>query len=574
MLTIVGTDQCKTLMVDGMIHRMEFLYPPIDDASSVILMLVLCIDGDFVLRRYDWDCSQSIDDIKVAWSGLDIPVEWNMPLLLIPIRIAAGFLLVCEDHAAIFSNVLVGSATARSMPLPCADDEDPDPSNSRTAPLWTAWARPPDRSKRDGLAADVDHLFLAREDGLIRYISLKKSAGGSVQLSPASHDAGRFDVNVDQAVAILDTDHFIEGASDVLVTAGNMSDGGLYQIPPYRKGALVHSIPNWAPIPDMAVIPYAAPPANGHTESALPSLCGKNRVFTCSGSGSKHGSIREIRTGVRGQVHAEHFLEDSHGCSRLWPVRLPPCRGQYLVESFPDSSDWSYLSEGAFPNAPQHAPGNPLDDSPNRPFISTWMDASSPTLEAGLTWTEVLVQVTPTAIRALFLEAKEPYDQYLQNREIEGSFITHASLDPRSSSILLCLRNENRTNLRLARLQAQDQSVDVQEIKGCSLPKSQEPCSVFLCSAEHHSYGFVGTSEQKLLIVLVSDEVVPSRNHSFAGDDALCDSICVIPCQKVEGEARKYRVFCGLRNGELHVLILEHGSDQGINRMHRLTNLH
>ena len=563
--------------MDGAIHSMEFLYPPKDDQNLVILILIVCFDGRFVLQRYDWDCSLSIDNARQVWSKINIPLAWNMPLLLIPITITAAFMILFEEQTAVYSNVLIGSSAPKVL-KPFAPKKDPslDSNDLQALPLWTAWARP---HRVEALSPKADQFFLAREDGVILYIELSSTNGAILS---ANHDVGSTNSNIDQAFAILDT-HDVEGgwdfrgqSSDLLITTGSMSDGGLYQFQTVRQGRLVQHLPNWSPISDFAVIPNAIPD-NRISRPLLSSPCEQHRVFTCSGSGQKHGTVREIRTGLLAQNH-KFFRYDLQSCTGLWTLRNPLTLGlhpngsirygQHIILSYSDRTEFTYLAAKFFPNLPQLPTGQVYDLVAYSGLLDALIGIGQPTLAVGVTENDILVQVTPECIRALPLTAPHPHADYVRTLGFNGSVITHASLEETMSTVLLCTVSDREPHLRAIQILLLDTGeVKLIQLGGQLQPPtlhlSDEPCSVVLHYAHGNLFGLVGTADRKLHAFWIGQHPQLYATYDFPGEDKVCSSICVSPCRDISGQSRKYRLICGLRTGELHVVLLNVADDFG-----------
>jgi len=100
-------------------------------------------------------------------------------------------------------------------------DGVPPSATSLRPPLWTAWARPAN------MAANVDSedaIYLAREDGLIRYLEIGKVRDKfELFVDLSCH----LDMNIDGAFAAIAS---LNRKSDVLLIGGSGCDGGVFHV--------------------------------------------------------------------------------------------------------------------------------------------------------------------------------------------------------------------------------------------------------------------------------------------------------------------------------------------------------
>ena len=556
----------KTITVEGQIHRMEFLYPLPEDQNRVMLLLIMLVDGMYSLRRYDWDCSESIGNIRPVVERLKIPPERELPHLLIPITPSAGVMLICGSHVLVYRNNPAGIEPAQDLDISsAAEDETEDLTASEGAPLWTVCARSPRLS--DWWHTD-DHFFLAREDGVIRFVQLQKR-NSQVKVTTCS-SLGALDISIDQGVAILNSGGLEDGlgqdeysgSADILYIAGSMGDGGLYRFQSRDNGRLESQLPSWDPVLDFAVIPatpsaaVVEPTISRSSQPRLTMLCERSRVFACAGSGNKHGSIREIRTGIPARILATAHLERLPGCSRIWAIPNPLAGGgTFLVRSSLGGTKLAFMEDE--------------DLHRGADVVPYLIDASSSTLAAGLTASKLVVQVTTQELRAISALATGDLDDHVLCLRFNGSTITHASISTTDDCILLALRSHEQAALHCVRLSSEGASVNVHENAGGFFPSRYvlpaEPCSVLLQTTGDQAIGFVGTLDCRLLAYSVNGiELQPSCSFHFDGDNAVCENISVHACRPIGPRSQVFRVLCGLRNGVLYVLLLKHRSHEGL----------
>ena len=556
----------KTITVEGQIHRMEFLYPLPEDQNKVMLLLVMLCGGVYSLRRYDWDCSDSISTIRPVVERLQIPPDREAPNLLIPVTPSAGAMLICDHVVSIYRNNPAGIEPAQDLDfMSVVQDDSEDQSYPEGTPHWTVCARPP---RLSGWWHTNDQFYLAREDGAIRFVELEKR-NGQVKMTTCS-SLGTLDVSVDQGVAILNSGGLKDevgqdeysGSADVVYIAGSMGDGGLYRFQSRDNGRLESRLLSWDPILDFTVIPEG--PSVAAVEAAigecsqpkLTTLCERSRVFACAGRGNKHGSVREIRSGVPARTLATASLEPLAGCSDIWAVPNPgEYGGTFLLRSSFDGTKLAFMADE--------------DGHTSSEVVPYLVDADSPTLAAGLTESRIVVQVTDQELRAVSALATGDLEHHILRLRFGGSTVTHASISITRDSVFLALRSQERTSLHCVKLSSDGASVTTRESGGgfspARFPLPGEPCSVVLQTINDQAVGMVGTLDCRLLIYsVIGTELRLSCSCDFDGENAVCESISVFPCKQAGTGSRRYRVLCGLRNGVLCILLLSYAGHEGL----------
>lgn len=151
--------------VRGVIHKITFLYPRPGDDHHIILLLVIVRHGKSRTVIYEWELG---NDLKAVFAeekpGHRMPVEHQMPLLLVPMTIQSAFLAIYPDHVAVCTDCLHGPPSFDT----CQPKAPPTPNHrGRQPPLWTAWARP---LRLQSYRKDRDCVYLAREDGAVLFI--------------------------------------------------------------------------------------------------------------------------------------------------------------------------------------------------------------------------------------------------------------------------------------------------------------------------------------------------------------------------------------------------------------------
>jgi len=213
----------RFLQVKGVILKMEFLFPSPSDPDHIILLLLIVRKGKTRMSLYEWVAGQSLSDIRQNnKKGHLLDDSYRIPLLLIPLTIRSSFLLICEESIAVCEGLLEGEPRCR--PSPIATEEPSPLHKGSNPPLWTSWTRP---IRIPRYAATHDDIYLAREDGLVKYLE----SNYEEILSPEMNVDG-INCNIGTAFASLDSKFpGADGAmGDILVIGGDSGPGGLYWV--------------------------------------------------------------------------------------------------------------------------------------------------------------------------------------------------------------------------------------------------------------------------------------------------------------------------------------------------------
>lgn len=210
----------------GIIHKMEFLHPrPEDDYHIILLLIIIRREINSQTERshnasrlvvYDWELGEQIQGVfQKEKTGMRLPDEHRMPLILIPLRFNAAFFAVSEHSIGIIKNVFEGPP---EFELLRTDTPGQTKLHHGTAePLWTAWARP---FRLDQYFKKTDVVYLAREDGVIVHIEID-----STDLLPSVTNVGTISTNISGAFTTA-----FDVFSDVLITGGDSGPGGIWKV--------------------------------------------------------------------------------------------------------------------------------------------------------------------------------------------------------------------------------------------------------------------------------------------------------------------------------------------------------
>ena len=242
----------RILQTDMVIAKLDFLFPTEREYNDQVYLIAVGDDGHRpALKIFNWRFGSDETPVDL---NLPTPQEYiiGMPLLvavlmmyvtdpnighgipqvLIPLqRTPGGFVLICEDSVAMYTDVHLGRIShSFSTPVDelVADDGPQNFSGiTRFRPLWKAWCRP----HRRIVEAPFTHketIYLVREDGFLCYFEVE---GGNY----ANYRTSR----VRELPALIERAFNHDGTSlehpDGLVYGGSLSDGGVYGVSEYAS---------------------------------------------------------------------------------------------------------------------------------------------------------------------------------------------------------------------------------------------------------------------------------------------------------------------------------------------------
>lgn len=215
------TQQCR----NGVIVKMEFLHPAADDDEHIILLVLMVIKGRTRMLLYEWDTACDLKRVAPRNpKGYLLEPARQMPLLLIPLTIKSSFILVFDDSMAVCQDILQGSP--RFIDFNNRLDKPTAYHHGTGHPLWTAWTRP---SRLERHKATRDDLFIAREDGLIKFLEIDSEDDDIVT---ADNNIGEFEANCGPALATLDYPNKNQKSGDLFIMGGDSCAGGTYLVRP------------------------------------------------------------------------------------------------------------------------------------------------------------------------------------------------------------------------------------------------------------------------------------------------------------------------------------------------------
>nr|XP_036575755.1 thermotolerance protein [Colletotrichum truncatum]KAF6782379.1 thermotolerance protein [Colletotrichum truncatum] len=221
--------------VQGTILKMEFLYPRPEDQYHVILLIILVKGDKSKMVIYEWERGDDLGQVFAEEKrGHRIRPEHRMPLLVIPLTVRSSFLVVSENAFGICKDPLQGPPDIENhYPFDPKDHPTTRFHHGTGVPLWTAWDRP---VRRRGYYDTNDHIYLAREDGVIVYFEFNSS-----DVLGVSMNVGECDCNISSAFTTM-----YDAYSDFAIVAGDSGPGMVFQLKPRQSIVQLGPIPNWA----------------------------------------------------------------------------------------------------------------------------------------------------------------------------------------------------------------------------------------------------------------------------------------------------------------------------------------
>ena len=220
-MRFIGSE--RIIYVPGVILKMEFLYPSRDDEDHIILLVITSRKGRSRMLIYEWNAGDDLRKVKPHGERGHLLGDCHQtPLLLIPLKFEAAFILVFEQSMAVCRGILAGP--------PLIEEFNTQPTgrtpvyHGRGEPLWTAWSRP--ARINPGHLREKDDIYIAREDGLIKYLELDEDdfVTGDVNVAQCTCSIGIAFTSLDWS------NMHKQKTGDLLLCAGGAGVGGTFLV--------------------------------------------------------------------------------------------------------------------------------------------------------------------------------------------------------------------------------------------------------------------------------------------------------------------------------------------------------
>ncbi|KAK8091161.1 mono-functional DNA-alkylating methyl methanesulfonate N-term-domain-containing protein [Apiospora phragmitis] len=285
----------RSRAINGVIHKLEFLYPAPENDFHIILMMIVIREQAGRLAVYDWELGEDLRAVlREEKRGYHLAPQWHLPLLIVPLTVRSSFMIITEQHSAVLHGLPHGPP--QFAPFTLGEHEESEYHYGNSQPLWTAWTRP---YRVPAFLKSGDVIYLAREDGIITFLEI-----------------------------------------------GFDSDLQTSTIEARERPRQIGTIPNWSPTVDLATTKTSVNTKSkrrGNTDTQMSYQ--QDRIFACSGRG-KSGSITEFRYGLEASIGLETDFEIP--VKHCWPVPLPNYLrhgGLHLLLSSPNKSDLLFISD-------------------------------------------------------------------------------------------------------------------------------------------------------------------------------------------------------------------------------------
>ena len=209
--------------VQGIILKMEFLYPNADDENHIILLVLVVAKGKTRMVRYEWETGNDLVKVRSRnQRGHLLDRNKQMPLLLIPLTIKSSFILIYETSMTVCRGILEGEP--RFFDFNQIVDPPTNLHHGKGIPLWTSWTRP---ARKDYFVVHRDDFYIVREDGIVKFLEIDSDLE---EVVGAEIPVGKLEGNCGTALASLDYQSYGSQTGDMLITGGDSCSGGTYLV--------------------------------------------------------------------------------------------------------------------------------------------------------------------------------------------------------------------------------------------------------------------------------------------------------------------------------------------------------
>lgn len=569
-LANISFEKERLLSVMGTIMQMEFLHPPQNDPSQIILLLIVCHGKRARIIWFEWNSTATLRESEMRPNRYSLPPDEWSPLLLIPFAKLPAFMIVCEARITIYKDILTGIPSQYIQSVKGVKEPEA-PGLSKSLPLWTQWARPLRPPAKDAI-------YLSREDGIVQYLEFQENTDHGLD---STHQAGSLGTTVDTAFAVLDVG---PNTVDLLVAGGDSSEGGLFRMWARKDPKFLNNIANWTPLRCLTAMNRSGEGETLNVGSVL-TFSRQQRLFACIGKGD-HGAISELRYGHQAsEIFSSVIVGDAmrDGVLGIWAFHGFFGDNQYHFEGSESRNDRTYIVI-SHPTQTTlvriRAKPMPLREDRTEidldlEFTAESLDLDVPTkiifaeaMARGLLVHVTEASITMSSISADEIKEEDPDDVDMDHDKTnlqEITAVSHFELpssdarilsaaihhDDEKSVLLLSVQMHGRFSLQLGHLKTE------YEPRGEPWYLQSQPSCIHLQIIGTNLLAFVATLNSELIILRVNDRSLNSPMTSpylFDGSFAICDSIAIIvsiPDQRLHDECL---VVCGLRNGSIQTL--------------------
>jgi hypothetical protein len=530
--------------MDGIILKMDFLPPPSRMKNQVVLLLLVAQRNGTYIHIFSWDMRLGLGNVKPSrCSGQRLPFEDSHPLMLIPSTQWNSFVIVTETEIVVYDDIL--SSRVKRINLPLTNQWPPRYENSTRTPLWVQWTKPTRHAAYNMIHDDI---CLVREDGQLRYYIINRTTPTKID---AHFRPGNLGINVDTAFASMQGPVAL-GGGDTFIVGGDLTDGGVFQCSAKNAPACTQIIPNISPVRDMLIIN-----SQGYSSSkALRDPDRQERIFVCSGRGTGHTSVSEIRYGLEAQIGLTADCGDFcdlSSVSQVWALSDTEASKVVFLLSHAQHTTAISLYPVDF--------GFEVADSEDFPGI----DLTTPTLAASTMPHDIIIQVTRAAVNITAF-SPDMHSTLLEYPSGLSSGLMVAAISRELGMFAIAFETSFWFKIRLSRVIYIDSTVETNYV-GEAIYHSQAPTALAFADSGPTPLLIVGTVSGLLLICSVDKTTGLERLAEYNLATLLeRPETCTISSLAVLTRARgtEYGLLCGLRTGSLVSLTIESDSAQTI----------
>ena len=511
---------------------MDFLPSPPHQNNQVMLLLLVAQRRGTYLYLYGWDAHKGPKTVKPhRCSGQRLPAEDSHPRMLIPSTQWTSFILVTEFEIVVYDDIL--SSLTKRINLPLGDQQPAKSDNATRNPLWVQWTKP---RRHEVYNKTHDDICLVREDGQLRYYVIDRTTPTKID---AHFRPGNLGINVDTAFASMEGPAVL-GGGDTFIVGGDLTDGGVFQCIAKNSPTCTQVIPNVSPVHDMLTI-------NSHDHNGSKALRNpdrKERIFVCSGRGTEHAAVSEIRHGLEAQIGLMAEYSDLSSASQVWTLSDPQNgRLIFLTSHAQHTTAMSLYLQGLEYEFD-------MGESEDWPGI----DLDTPTLAAAVMLDDFLIQVTQTAIN---VTAFSPDATTASERH--ESRIVAAAISTRLDMIVTANDTSTGSEVKLFQVRSTQSFIEIAPV-GVAVHLGHAPIAMSFADIGPTPCLLVGSISGHLLIMSLDHAagLQMLAEHSLTdilkrSETCAISSLAVLNC----GGTNAFGLLCGLRTGSLVCLYME-----------------
>ena len=499
---------------------MDFLRSSDTELSKVLLLLLVDSGEETRQILYKWDARHPLQKMRsMSCSGRALK-EDRFPLMLIPSTRPYCFVVVMDTGISFYENVHTHDFKRINCPF----------MKPTAGPLvWVQWAKP---RRHTGHLEKRDDLFIVREDGMLKQFLIEKASNLKFNMN---FTVGYLDINVDTAFCMLAGPPGMGG--DVLIAAGDMTDGGVYHLPARGVPTRIQVIPNLAPLHDMVIAAQLSDPPSQHSETGGGQ---PERLYLCGGKDEAHGEISELRYGLEAQMIWTMDCPDANTIDHMSTIEVPLQQKLLFV-----ASHNTHTTVIIFDLETQESE---FADATSLPRF----DFNSATLAVRLFANHYLIQITHNGVVVVDMSSKnDARDHEMQ----DPRGFSHAAIAD-DGTVALVIRNPGGYEVEIAAIQPCESEAPVVRYGPSNTILSSLDEVTCLCNVMHGSASLIiiGTSTARLVGYYVKQDMTlePAFESDLTSGASDVEVAPIASLAVISPEGSKLSLLlCGLRNGIL-----------------------